>query len=113
MQFPTIPDEWMPIAGSTQLLDVAVSTALTVPAVGAGQIPKGAVYVGILTAQLIRQWLKYDGSAVTPSVTGGELMEPGDYVVIYGVQALKAVRVVRNATGGSLAARYYYFRPTL
>jgi hypothetical protein len=111
-QNPTVPDEWYPFPGSSQFLNVAVSTALTIPAPPAGQPAKGAVHVGILTAQLIRQWIRYDGSAVTASVAGGESLEPGNWVVIYGYQALKGVRVIRDADGGSLAVKYYYFRLT-
>jgi hypothetical protein len=111
MQFPTVPDEWEPLAPS-QFIDAASSTALTVPALPAGHIAKGAIYVGIMTAQNVRQYLRYDGNAVTAAVTGGEILEPGDWVELYGIQALKAVRVIRSGAGGTLAVKYYYFRKT-
>lgn len=112
MQFPTVPDEWEPIPSSSQFIDASSSTALTVPSVPTGEPAKGAIFVAVLTAQLVRQWLRYDGSAVTAAATGGELLEPGDFIEIYGYKALKAVRVIRSAAGGSLAVRYYYFRKT-
>ncbi len=110
-QFPTVPDEWFPLAASSQFLNASASTALTLPSIAAGQPAKGAVFVAVLTAQLVRQWLRH-GSAVTAAVTGGELLDPGNWMVIYGYEAMKAVRVIRDADGGSLAVRYYYFRST-
>ena len=111
-QFPSVPDEWFPLAASSQFMNVSSSTALTLPSIAAGQPAKGAVFVAVLTAQLVRQWLRHDGSAVTAATTGGELLDPGNWMVIYGYEALKAVRVIRDADGGSLAVRYYYFRST-
>jgi hypothetical protein len=112
MQFPTVPDEWFPLPASSQFLNAAVSTALTLPSLPAGQPAKGAQFVAVLTAQAIRQWLRHDGSAVLSVATGGELLDPGNWMVVYGYQALKAIRVIRDADGGSLAVRYYYFRVT-
>lgn len=112
MRQPTIPDEWFPIAGSSQFIDASTSTALTVPAIAAGQPAKGAIIVGVLTAQFVGQWLRFDGAAVTAASTGGEFMYPGDIMEVYGYKALTAVRVIRNAVGGSLAVKYFYFRPS-
>lgn len=110
MQFPTVPDEWVPLLGSSQFLNVGASTALTIPTTAQGQVQKGAVYVAILTAQIVKQWLRYDGQAVTASANGGEGLNPGDYVVVYGINALRAIRVIRDVDGGSLAVKYFYFR---
>lgn len=109
-QFPSVPDEWFPLAASSQFINASSSTALTLPAIAAGQPAKGAVFVAVLTTQLVRQWLRHDGSAVTAAATGGELLDPGNWMIIYGYEALKAVRVIRDADGGTLAVRYYYFR---
>ena len=110
MQFPTVPDEWVPIPGC-QYLDAAASTALTVPTLVSGQIPKGAVYVAVLTCQVVPAYIRTDGIAVTAAVSGGRQMQPGDFEVVYGIQALKNIRLIRSATGGSVAVEYYYFRP--
>ncbi len=112
MRQPTVPDEWYPIPSSSQFINASSSTALTVPTIPAGQPAKGAIIVGVLTAQFVGQWLRFDGSAVTAAETGGEFLYPGDVIEIFGYSALKAVRVIRNANGGSLAVKYFYFRST-
>jgi hypothetical protein len=111
-QWPSVADEWFPLPGSSQFLNAAGSTALTLPSIPTGQPAKGAIYVAVLTAQALGQWLRFDGSAVTAAYTGGELLSAGSWMVVYGYEALKAVRVIRSADGGSLAVKYYYFRKT-
>lgn len=112
MQWPDVVDAWEPLGN--QFLDAAASTALTIPAIPTvgsyGQPAKGAVYVGILSAQMVACWIRTDGVAVTAAATGGIKMAAGDFRIIYGTQALKAVRVIRDATGGSLAIEYFYLR---
>lgn len=114
-QFPDVVDAWEPIGN--QFINAAASTALTVPVLGQGaligQPAKGAVYVGILTAQGVAQWIRTDGIAVAAVVTGGIRMISGDWRLIYGITNLKAVRVIREADGGSLAVEYFVFRPTM
>ena len=101
---------WTPLAGS-QFLDVGVSTALTIPAAPTTGNRVGIEYVAILLAQTVAQFYRTDGSAVTAAVTGGIQLNPGDFVILYGLQALRAVRVIRSGAGGSLAISYYFYRP--
>ncbi len=110
MQIATIPEEWRPIPSSSQYLDASSSTALTVPTVPTGEPAKGATIVGVLTAQNVGAFIRTDGSAVTAAVTGGRRISPGDYEVVCGYTALKAIRIIREASGGSVAVEYYYFR---
>jgi hypothetical protein len=99
-----------------------VSTALTVPTIPSastapqglnltGVNPKGCEYVAILMAQTVGCYIRTDGSAVIADVTGGLLLSPGDFRIVYGLQALKNIRVIRAIAGGSLAVEYYYYRP--
>jgi hypothetical protein len=111
MQFPDVVDAWFPFGN--QFLNASSSQSLTVPALPAGQPAKGAVYVAILTAQAQAQWIRTDGVAVAAAVTGGIKMNPGDWRLIYGYEGISKVRVIRDADGGSLAAEYFYFRPTM
>ena len=99
------------INSKRSFIDSGSSVALTVPAIPTGQPAKGAVHVGILTAQGAAQWLRTDGVAVTAAVTGGLKLNIGDYRIIYGISNLRNVRVIRDAAGGALAVEYYYFRP--
>jgi hypothetical protein len=71
------------------------------------------VYVAILTAQGQAQWIRTDAAAVTAAVTGGIRLLPGDWRLIYGYEGISKVRVIRDAAGGSLAAEFFYFRPTM
>lgn len=109
MQFPTVPDEWEPIG--CQYIDAAASTPLTVPALGAGSIAKGAIYVAVLTCQAVPAWIRTDGNAALASFTGGRQMQVGDYEVVYGIRAIQKIRLIRSGAGGSVAVEYYYFRP--
>lgn len=120
-QLPGPSWDWTPLSGS-QFLDAGSSTALTIPTIPSsstapqglnltGVNPKGCEYVAILLAQTVGQYIRTDGSAVTAAVTGGLYLAPGDYRIVYGLQALKAIRVIRSGAGGSLAVEYYYFRP--
>ncbi len=110
-QFPDVVDAWEPIAN--YFINSAASTALTAPAVPSGEPAKGAVFVAILTAQAQAQWIRTDGTAATAAVTGGIKMFPGDWRLIYGAKNINAVRVIRDADGGSLAVEYFYFRPNM
>lgn len=109
-EIPGAPDPtWYPTG--SQFLDASASTALTVPAIPAGM--KGYLeHAAVLVAQNTVQWVRLDGSAVTAAVTGGIAMQPGDYMIIRGKKQLDAVRVIRGASGGSLAVTYYVFRGT-
>jgi hypothetical protein len=110
--------DWIPLSGITpggapagsQFLDVAVSTALTIPSIPTGVVIKGSQYVAILIAQVQTQWLRTDGNDVTAGPTGGLQMLDGDFRIVYGLNALKAIRVIRGAPGGALAVEYYFFR---
>lgn len=109
-QLPTVPDEWYPLTGSAQYLTAATSTALTLPTIAAGQPAKGAVFVGILTAMLGTMWIRFDGTTAS-SLIGAQPMYDGDWVVVYGYEALKAVRIVKDAAAtGLMAISYFYFR---
>lgn len=110
-QLPTVPDEWYPLAPS-QFLTAASSTALTIPATPAGQPSKGAVYVATLMCMFAQMWIRYDGSTAFAS-TGAEVMYEGDWVVVYGYEALKAIRIVKDpSVAGTMAIKYFYFRKT-
>ena len=109
-EIPGAPDPTWLCIGS-QFLDASSSTALTVPAITTGQ--RGYVeYGAILVAQAVKQWVRLDGSAVTAAVTGGISLDPGDFIVLRGKKNLDLVRVIRDASGGSLAVSYYSFRGT-
>ncbi len=110
-QLPTVPDEWYPLAPSA-FLAAPSSTALSIPPVPAGQPAKGTVHVGILTAIGGTMWIRYDGNAAF-SVIGAEPMFEGDFVVVYGYQALKAIRIINDpAALGLMGVKYFYFRKT-
>lgn len=114
-QVPGPSGTWIPIAGTEQFLDVSASTALTLPtqAQTAVAIPgnkAGTEIVGILTAQAQSQWVRSDGSAVGAAVTSGLKLNSGDFQIVEGRSALSAVRVIRDAAGGSLNVRYYIYR---
>lgn len=108
-QLPGPSPEWQAIPNSSQFLDVGASTGLTIPAIP-GRPQPGAKLVGILYAQGVAAYLRTDGQAVTAAITGGIKMEPDSFVVIYGDAALRQVRIVRSAGGGSVAVSYYWFR---
>lgn len=111
-QLPGPSGDWQPLG--SQFLDVGVSTALTIPALpsSGGSSRTGINYVAILLAQGgTGQWIREDSTAVTASYTGGKFLNPGDYMIVYGQAALKAIRVISNGQGaGSLAATYFWFR---
>lgn len=113
-QFPGSGVGWLPIG--EQFLDASASTALTIPSpttLNPGlSSTAGMDYVAILQAQGAAQWIREDGTTVTAAASGGLKMEIGDWKFIYGLPALKAVRVIRDASGGSLAVMYYIFRKT-
>lgn len=113
MQLPGPAADWIPIASSSQFIDSGSSTALTIPAVptSGGRSVSGAKIVAILFAQTQAQWIRTDGSAVTAAVTGGIKLAAGDYMIVYGSEALGGIRVIRDASGGSLAVAYYFYRP--
>lgn len=109
-QFPVIPDEWFPIAGSSQFLSPASSTALTVPAIAAGQPAKGAVILAELVCSGDSVWLRMDGG--TAAASQGVLMNVGDWRIVYGTQALAALRAIRASASSLLTVSYFYFRMT-
>ena len=109
-QFPVIPDEWFPIANSSQFLSSASSTALTVPAIAAGQPAKGAVILAECACSGDIVWMRLDGG--TAAAQQGVLMNPGDWRIIYGTQALAAVRQIRASSASLLTVSYFYFRMT-
>lgn len=110
MQISGPGGDWVPLSGS-QFLDAAVSTGLTIPTIPAAVPAKGCQYVAVIIAQAQIQWIRTDGNAAAANVGGGISMQPSDFRVIYGQQALRAFRVIRGAPGGSLAVEFYYFRP--
>lgn len=109
-QFPSAPDPtWMPIG--MEFLNVAASTALTIPAVPTGQ--RGFIdYAVILLAQTITQYVRLDGGTATAAVTGGIKLDDGDFLVVRGKKQVDNVRVIRSADGGTLTAIHYIFRGT-
>ena len=110
-QLPTVPDEWYPLSPSA-FLSANTSTALTIPPVPVGQPGKGTIFVAILTAINGPMWIRYDGQPAF-AVIGAEPMYEGDWVVVYGYEALKAIRIVKDTLGtGLMAIKYYYFRKT-
>jgi hypothetical protein len=62
-------------------------------------IPQGAAY-----------WIRTDGTAAVAAVTGGLKLGIGDYRLVYGVPALRQIRVIQDAAGGALEVEYYLFR---
>lgn len=109
-QFPAPGPTWTPISGH-QFIQAASSTALTIPsAVSLGTTSgTGFQYVAILQAQGAGQWLRMDGQAVTAAYTGGKKLNDGDFLIVYGLAALKNVRVIQDTTGGSLVVEYYTY----
>lgn len=109
MQFPfQVLDNWEAIGN--QFVDASVSTALTIPALPAGDVAKGAIYVAILSATAQAVWLRTDGVDAVAAVTGGVKLVAGDWRVIKGYSALKKVRFIRDAGSGALAVEYFYYR---
>lgn len=106
---PTPQPDWIPIG--EQFLDVGASTALTIPALPAGQTKQGTSYVAILQAQGQAQYIRRDGTAAVASLTGGLLLVPGDWIVQPGYQILTKIRVIRALAGGALVVTYYTCRP--
>ena len=110
---PSNSPEWVPLAPS-QFLDVAVSTALSIPAIPTSGTPPrsvpGSRLGAILLAQGVAQYYRTDGQAVTAAVTGGIQLAAGDWVFIWGYAALQQIRVIRSAGGGSVSIAYYYYR---
>lgn len=108
-QLPNPQTDWYPIGD--QFLVPAVSTALTIPAVPAGFTKQGNAFVAIIQAQAQGMWITRGGAAVTAAVTGGLLLNPGDWMIVPGLNNIKGIRAIQNAAGGSLACSYYVFRP--
>lgn len=109
-QFPAPGPTWTPISGH-QFIQAAISTALTIPSAVSigGTSGTGYQYVAILQAQGASQWVRMDGTAVTAAYTGGKKLNDGDFLIVYGLASLKAVRVIQDSTGGSLVVEYYSY----
>jgi len=112
-QMPSPVDEWVPLVPH-QFIDAAVSTALAIPTIAAqGGIPKTAKYVAVLTCQGVQAFIRLDGQAVTAALSGGKLMLVGDSLTVFGVVAMRSVRIIRSTVGGTVAVEYYYYAPIL
>lgn len=108
-QFPAPGPTWT-VLGPHQFLDASVSTSLTIPPLTANVTTgPGVEYVAILIAQSVAQWVNFDGTAATQAFTTSCRLGDGDWVIVYGLNNLKNVRVIHDATGGSLAVLYYTY----
>ena len=70
----------------------------------------GSRLVAILLAQTVDQFYRSDGSPVAGNVTAGTLISAGNWVIVYGQQAIQAIRVIHSAGGGSLSVSYFWYR---
>lgn len=112
-QLPGPQPGWIPLS-SSQFLTAVSSTALTIPTIAA-QSPTvkapGGDYVAILIPQGGTFFIRTDGQAAVATTVGGIQMNSGtgDFRIIYGLLALRAVRVIAG-TGTGLAVEYYFYR---
>ena len=112
-QVPGPSSDWLPLA-PTQFLVAAASSSLSIPNPATQTPPVKNTGPMLLCAFLIPQgaayWIRTDGTAAVASATGGLKLNIGDYRIVYGIPALRQIRVIQDAAGGALEVEYYLFR---
>jgi hypothetical protein len=112
-QLPGPQPGWIPLSAS-QFLTAVASTALTIPSITAQSPPvkaPGGDYVAILIPQGGTFFVRTDGQAAVATTVGGLQMNSasGDFRIVYGLMALRNIRVIAG-TGTGFSVEYYFYR---